>query len=199
MALAKTTLSAACGVNDTSITLASTTGIVAPNFPVGPVCYIVVEGEMMVVSTFSGVSGSAVGVIRGQNGTKQLAHATSAPVLVFLASDYGSLYNQGLLQHNLNATVNLVVGAPVASATSITPSVWGPGTCFHVTGTTQTSTIALPAGVLQTQITIIADGACTWTTGGNIAIASSGTQTTTAITFFYDAKAATWYPSKISA
>lgn len=197
MSLNKTTLSAACAVNDTFITLASTTGVTAPNFPVGPVCYIVVENEIMVVSSFSGVSGSAVGVVRGQNGTKQLAHGNTAPVLVFYATDFGSLYNQGLVQHNFNVSFGLIVGAPVASANTLAPSVWGEGTCFHVTGTTVIKTITVPNGVLQTKITIIFDGAGTWDATGNIAVASSTTQTTTATTFLYDAEAALWYPSKV--
>ena len=199
MALNKTTLGAACAVNDTSITLASTTGVSAPAFPTGPVTYIIVENELMVVNAFSGVSGSAVGVTRGQNGTKQVAHGNTAPTLVFYATDYGSLYNQGLVQAAFNTSFGLIVGAPVANATAITPSVWGPGTCFHVTSTGAIATINLPTGVLQTQCTIIFDAAATWTSGGNIAIASSGTQTTTAVTFFYDAQAVKWYPSKISA
>jgi len=197
MSLAKTTLSAACGVNDTSLTLASTTGVVAPNFPVGPVEYILVENELMVVSSFSGVSGSAVGVIRGQGGTKQLAHGSSAPVCVFLATDFGSLFNLGLMQQEFNANISLVIGAPVASAAALVPSVWGEGTAFHVTGTTQSSSITLPSGVLQTEITCIADSTWTWTTGGNILAASTATQTGIATTFYYDAEAGYWVPSHL--
>jgi len=200
MSLNTTTLSAACAVNDTQLSLTSTTGVTAPNFPVGPACYIIVEAELMLVSAFSGVSGSAVGVVRGQGGTKQVAHGNTAPVLIFLATDFGSIYNLGYdLQHPFNASFGLSVGAPVASATTISPSVWGRGTCFHVTGTTTIQTITVPSSVLQTEITIIFDGACSWGNSGNIAIGSSGTQTTTFVTFLYDAKAAKWYPSKISA
>lgn len=198
MSLNTTTLSAACGASDTTLSLTATTGVTAPNFPVGPTCYIIVENELMVVSSFSGVSGSLVGVVRGQNGTKQVAHSTSAPVLIFNAGDYGSIYNMGFdLQHPFDATFGVIVGAPVASATTIAPSVWGRGTCFHVTGTTAIATITVPSGVLQTELTIIFDGACTWTSAGNIAVASSTTQTKTAVKFVYDAATTKWYPSKI--
>lgn len=197
MSLNKTTLSAACGVNDTSISLTSTTGVSAPAFPTGPATYIVVENELMIVSAFSGVSGSAVGVVRGQGGTKQVAHGNTAPTLVFLATDFGSLYNQGLVQAAFNVSFGQIIGAPVASATTIAPSVWGPGTAFHVTGTTALATITVPTGVLQTQVTMIFDGACTWGSGGNISVASSNTQTNTTVTFTYDAQSAKWYPSKI--
>lgn len=201
MALNKTTLSAACAVNDTSITLASTTGVSAPSFPVGPVVYIVVENEIMLVSSFSGVSGSAVGVIRAQNGTKQVAHGNTAPVLVFFSTDYGSLYNAGLVQAAFNVSFGQIIGAPVASATVLTPSVWGPGTAFHVTGTTQSTSIAIPAGVLQTQVTVIADSTWTWATGGASGSAflasSTATQTGIATTFILDAKAGVWVPSHL--
>lgn len=201
MSLNKTTLSAACGVNDTSITLASTTGISAPAFPTGPVTYIVVENELMIVNAFSGVSGSAVGVTRGQNGTKQLAHGNTSPVLVFYATDYGSLYNQGNVQAGFNVSFGQIIGAPVASATVLAPSVWGVGTAFHVTGTTQSTSISIPAGVLQTQVTVIADSTWTWATGGASGSAflasSTATQTGIATTFILDAKAGVWVPSHL--
>lgn len=197
MALNSTTLSTAVLVSDTVINLTSTTGVSTPTPPVGPVTYMVVEGEVMVVTAFNGTSGAPVGVARGQNGTRAVAHNSSAPVLIFNAGDFGSLYFFGVDQLALKSSLSLSVGAPVASANTITPTIWGPDTCFHVTGTTVIKTITAPTGFLQGECTIIFDAAGTWDATGNIAVASSTTQTTTYVTFLYDAKAAKWYPSKI--
>lgn len=196
MSLNTTTLSSAIAQSDYFINLTATTGVTAPALPTGPTTYIICENELMVVTQFSGVSGSPVGVARGQNGTKQVAHATSAPVMIFNAGDFGSIYSLGFdLQHPFDASFGQIIGAPVATATTIAPSVWGRNTAFHVTGTTAVATITLPSGVLQTEVTLIFDGAASWTNGGNIAVASASTLTDVAVKFIYDAKTTKWYPS----
>ena len=158
MSLNATTLSLALGASDVSVTLAATTGVVVPSFTTGPTTFILVENELMGVDSWSGTSGAAIGVSRGLGGTKAVAHATSSPALIFLSTDFGALYNLGLIQHSLDSGINNIVGSPVVSATTIAPPVWGPGTSFHVTGTTQIATITLPANVLATEVTLIMDG-----------------------------------------
>lgn len=60
------------------------------------------------------------------------------------------------------------IGAPVASATTITPT----GEIFHITGTNTIATITLPSGYSSTVggcLTVIADAAWATNTAGNIA------------------------------
>jgi len=79
MAITNTTLSAACGLNDTTIAVTATTG-----FAVGNI--IRVDSEFM-VQTAAAV-GLVVPVRRGgQNGTDQFAHPILASVATGLASD----------------------------------------------------------------------------------------------------------------
>lgn len=90
MALTSTTLSSAVAVTDTSIVVASATGFAAGN-------YVLIDQELMqVVQTY--VSGTTVGVTRGQNGTATAAHVTSAKVLTFLGSDESTTTPQTVVQ-----------------------------------------------------------------------------------------------------
>jgi hypothetical protein len=81
MALANTTLAAAATITDKQITVASATSIA-----VGLLAYV--DGEFMQV-TKGYVAGSvSVPVLRGQEGTSQIAHATGAQISFFrLSSD----------------------------------------------------------------------------------------------------------------
>lgn len=80
MALAETTLSAAAAANDRSIVVASATSIVAGRI-------LQVDGEFMKV-TQDYVSGTTVGVRRGQDGTSQAAHVSGARVVHGDAADF---------------------------------------------------------------------------------------------------------------
>jgi hypothetical protein len=80
--------------------------------------------------------------------------------------------------------------AAVASAAIITPT----GSLFHVTGSMAIETIKTPWQGFSGRITIIPDGAFTWTSTGNIAV--SGTALVSkAITFTFDWSTRKWYPS----
>lgn len=80
MALATTTISAAVGIQDTSITVASATSMAAGRL-------IRIDDEFMqVVSSYS--SGTAVPVIRGSQGSRQVAHVSGANAVHGLASDF---------------------------------------------------------------------------------------------------------------
>jgi hypothetical protein len=79
VSLTTTTLSSAVAVTDNSIVVGSATGFSANN-------YILVDQEVMrVVQTY--VSGTTIGVLRGQNGSATAAHVSSANVVTFLGSD----------------------------------------------------------------------------------------------------------------
>lgn len=197
MALNTTTLSTAMTVSDTVVNLTATTGVNVPNYPVGPFTYIIVEQELMIVTQFSGTSGDPVQVSRGQNGTKCVAHAISAPAFIFLSTDnYTGVY--GALQ--FSNPIQEVVGSPVTGAT-ITPTVWGPGTLMHYTGTTNLATINLPAGVLATRVTLVFDGSAgglTWVATGNISIGGTLAAAKSAVTFVYDVSTTKWIPSRVA-
>lgn len=82
MALATTTLSSAVSVNDNVIVVASATSV-------APGRLIRIDDEwMQVIQTY--VSGTTVGVLRGQQGSTTAAHASSANVTHGLASDFSN-------------------------------------------------------------------------------------------------------------
>tara|TARA_R110002051_G_scaffold101065_2_gene171773 strand:- start:1676 stop:2302 length:627 start_codon:yes stop_codon:yes gene_type:complete len=80
MALATTTLSSAVTVTDTNIVVASATSVAAGRI-------VLVDGEFMQVLQ-SYVSGTTVGVLRGQNGTATATHVASANVTHGAAADF---------------------------------------------------------------------------------------------------------------
>ncbi|MEW6212886.1 MAG: hypothetical protein AB1631_31470 [Acidobacteriota bacterium] len=84
---------------------------------------------------------------------------------------------------NSTGVANFYSGAAVASASSITPT----GNVFHVTGTTTITSITSTGITAGTTITMIFDGALTFTDGGNLRL--NGNFVTTAddtITLVYD-------------
>jgi hypothetical protein len=80
MALATTTLSSAVAVTDSSIVVASATSVAAGRL-------VLIDGEFFQV-TQDYVSGTTVGVLRGQNGTVTAAHVASANVTHGAAADF---------------------------------------------------------------------------------------------------------------
>jgi len=80
MAKTTTTLSSAVAVSDTTIVVASGSGFAAGSF-------VLIDQELLkVVQTY--VSGTTIGVLRGQNGKTTAAHVSGANVTVGLASDF---------------------------------------------------------------------------------------------------------------
>jgi hypothetical protein len=191
MSLNATTLSGAINATQYSFGIASATGVSAPVYPTGSgFTYLYVENELMFVT---GVNGTIVNVIRGFGGTQAVSHASSCPVIVGAPSDFPN-FTPGINAVTAKSSNYDGFAAPVASAATITPS----GRRFHVTGTTQTTTINLPSGFLEGTITIVADGIWTWSTGGNIAVAGTVTTAASAVDFTYDAKTSLWYPSRLA-
>jgi len=211
MALNVTTLSAAIGTTDTTLLLASVTGITGPNFqtgfdPVkgtgaGPV-YLFIEQEWILVLNTPASATAPVQVKRSQLGSCAQAHGLSAVVLSGQATDF-----PGPIPISIKASQDYypnMVGfsAPVASATTIVAS----GYLFHVTGTTATATITAPvagvnAGGLPldgSQITIVADAVWTWTAAGNIAVAGTVTTAGSSVTFTFDQGSGKWHPSRLA-
>lgn len=90
MALATTTLSAAVGVSDTAIVVASATGIAA-----GMGCRLDQEVGQVAQNY---VSGTIVPILRGQDGSVTAAHASGANVTFFLGSDESTIGPQTATQ-----------------------------------------------------------------------------------------------------
>ena len=89
MSITTTTLTSACSATDTSIHVASATGITAPNFQTGTgITILFIEQERMVC--ISAPNGTFIPVIRGQGGTQQVAHANGALVFIGLPTDFAS-------------------------------------------------------------------------------------------------------------
>lgn len=82
MALTTTTLASACALNDRTLTVASATGFVAGY-------KILIDGEFMEVDK-SYVSGTAIPVLRGREGTAQAAHVVTSNVTVGIGSDWAN-------------------------------------------------------------------------------------------------------------
>ena len=79
MALTTTTLAAACGANDTKITVTAATGFAAGQL-------IRVDNEIMAQS--AAASGTVVPVRRGLDGSSQVAHGLLADVATGLTTDF---------------------------------------------------------------------------------------------------------------
>lgn len=197
MAITATTLSGAVAVSDTSVGVASATGISAPVPQTGSgLTLLKIDDEMMSVVS---LIGTQVQVSRGQYGTQQVAHLTSAPVLIGAPSDFPNFVPvQGVVSSALPYNFS-PIGAAIASATTIAPQG---GFIHHVTGTTALSVITVPAACISGgKITLVFDGSgsgLTWGSGGNIAVAGTSTTAGSAVDFFYDPTSAKWHPSRLA-
>jgi len=196
MAFNATTLSAAIGASDTTLQVASATGITAPNFTSGSgITYLFLETEVMLVT---GVTGTFISVQRGVAGSPASAHGVSCPVVAGLPSDFGVFVPSVKSQQDASPNGSMYgFAAPVASAATIV----APSALFHVTGTTAINIITPPAGFVEGEITIVFDSACTWTSSNvTNGISASGTATTagSAVAFFLDAATNRWYPSRLA-
>lgn len=194
MSITGTTLSAAIGATDLTLTVASATGITAPNFTTGVgITYLFCEQEMMLVT---GVNGTVINVQRGYGGTPASAHGVTAPIISGLPTDFSGTAPAIKAQQDF-APNFIGFGAPVASAATIVAS----GPLFHVTGGTAINIITPPTGMIEGEITIVFDSTCTWTSSAVAnGIFASGTSTTagSAVTFYLDAGSSRWYPSRLA-
>lgn len=197
MALTTTTFSAAVGLTDTQVFLASLTGITAPNYQTGAgITYLFSEQEMMKVVSLIGTTGA--NVIRGELGSTVSAHGASAPVTAGLPTDF-----PGFSPAIETAVPEYPVkfqgwSAPVAGAATNVAT----GPYFHLTGTVAMVNLTAPAGVVEGgEITIVFDGSAaglTWTAAGNIAVAGTATTAGSAVTFVFDLGSGKWHPSRLA-
>lgn len=152
MALTRTTLSAACAVGDSSLTVASATGLAAGMI-------ILVDSEEMKVTRAYVAASTTVPVIRAQSGTAQVAHPTTAGVVFGVASDFAAPGIQSAAQFALMGRPRYFTSYS-ATGTMALPA---PGTdlLVELNGTSViTLTIPVPTKELDGSIlTIVGNGA----------------------------------------
>lgn len=155
MALTKTTASAAIALGDSKITVASATGFAAG--------YLVkVDDEQMVVqSTYS--SGTSIPVLRGKNGSSQVAHAVTANVVVGAAADWANPNATVVTAYALSGRRRKIVSYSASGAIDL-PSA-GEDVVAVLNGTSVLAmTVAVPTQDLDgSRLTIIANGAAAHT------------------------------------
>jgi len=145
MALTTTTLSAAVTVTDISLTVASATGFAAGNL-------VLVDQEVMVVAK-NYVSGTSIPVSRGQNGSVTAAHASSANVTTFLASDITSQGPQTMTQFPVAGKARVVTSV---SATATVSGYPGQDAVYVLNGTTALPiTLAAPTKDMDGSLLIV--------------------------------------------
>ncbi len=145
MSITTTTLTSACAATDTSIHVASATGITAPNFQTGSgITILVIEQERMVC--IAAPNGTFIPVIRGQGGTQQVAHANSALVFIGQPTDFttfvdilGSLMTSQQTQEGVTQNAVKLFGSADAVLSSISS--------YNVVMTAGVDAITLPTPV----------------------------------------------------
>jgi hypothetical protein len=161
MALARTTLSTAVTVADTSIVVASATGFAAGNL-------VRVDGELMKV-TKGYSSGTTIPVLRGQDGTAVIAHAKTAGVIVGTAAEFATPAAQTTVTYPIAGRARVVSNVSVTG--TLTLPAPGTDAVVILNGTTIIAlTVPVPTKDMDgTMLFIASDGAAAHTvtfTGG---------------------------------
>lgn len=144
----------------------------------GPIFGDFYEFDPVGGSTFPQTSGSLQPWVNVDNGNQ------------WLFSSVTSLWVPGW---NNPTSIKGVTAAVASAAGLITPS----GPLFHVTGALAVTGFTIPVGFAGGSFTIIPDGAFTWTTANNIALAGTAV-VNKALTFQYDSNTGKFTPSYIA-
>jgi len=111
MSLTTTTLAANCAASDTQISVTSATGFAAGN-------RVHIDGEdFQVVNSY--VSGTLIPVLRGQNGSYAIAHASGANVVTGLGSDFANAGPQATVTYPKSGIVRTLVSYSTSGAIGI--------------------------------------------------------------------------------
>lgn len=150
MALATTTLSSAVAQLDTTIVVASATSVAAGRL-------VLVDQELMQVAQ-SYVSGTTIPVLRGRDGSAQVAHKVTANVTHGLASDFANPGAQGEATY-LTQRPTLLTSITATSTLTLPPA--GCDLRVILNGTAAiTLTIPVPTKDMDgCMLTIISNGA----------------------------------------
>ena len=158
MSITATTLSGAMTASATVLTVASATGITAPNFQTASgITYLLIDQEKMLVVA---VSGTFVSVVRAQDGTAAMAHVNGAYVQSGLPSDFRK-YQEVLQDELMNLGTVAAFKRPAinlsGTADAIDPSI--PAN-YVVLGTSAVDamTIATPTAAMEGNIIEVMSG-----------------------------------------
>jgi len=193
MALAETTLSAACGANDSSVLVASATSITVGRF-------LKIDGEMMKVTKGYVAASTTVPVTRGQSGTAQAAHVVSARVVHGDATDFGDPGVGAAVNYPVVSWSKKLVSITATTATMELPAP-GQDLVVFLNGTSViTLTIPVPTKALDgCELTIHSNGvaAHVLTFTGGLSGAGSGYDLVTqnasgAVSYKFGAADETW-------
>lgn len=218
-ALTQTTLPSAVSQTASQIIVASASGITTAS----SLCiYDWGGGTCEYISRVTAISSTTLTVRRDQN---PVAHASGAVVVIaptrttFINFDPAGACTNGSGNFLYTPVINVTTGrqwlcstvtgtvipgwgntsapdAPATAVASVAGATLPSGPMFHVTGTNAITAWTLPVAFHGGCIRVIADGAFTWTTASNIALASLEAMTAGGlITFCYDNNAVKWYPS----
>lgn len=112
MALTATTLGAAVTVSDTKITVASATSLAIGSL-------VRVDGEMMKVTKGYIAGSTSVPVLRGQDGTANIAHASGGGVVHGTGSDFSTPAPQTVVQYPIAGRARQMVNYGAAGAITL--------------------------------------------------------------------------------
>jgi len=148
MALAETTLAAACAVSDKQLVLASGS-VAAIGF------LIRVDGELFQVTKGYVAGATIVPVLRGQQGTLATAHGITARVVVGAAADWAqSTAAQTAAAYPIAGRARVVRSYGAAGAIELPPA--GNDALALINGTAHAMTLAVPTKDLDGSIITIA-------------------------------------------
>lgn len=153
MAITTTTLSAAVGVNDQFINVASATGITAPNNQTGSgITWLNIDQEYLLVI---GVSGTVIQVLRGQSGTGSLAHLSGSIIQIGLPTDFPSQqYNMGTAQI-VTALIGGLILDPIRLAGAADAIASTPGNYVIATAGVDAMTCVAPTAAQEGNVIMI--------------------------------------------
>lgn len=153
MSITTTTLTSACSATDTSIHVASATGITAPNFQTASgITVLQIEQEKFVV--IAAPNGTFIPVIRGQGGTVQTAHANGALVFIGVPTDF-SAFTQVLASLSTNQQTQEGVTQNAVKLTGSADAVLSSVSSYNVVMTAGVDAITLPTPVAGDEGNII--------------------------------------------
>ncbi len=219
MAFAYSTIATAMTPTSSTVTLTSATGVTQSNYQgagsnltpgTGTITYLLVEQELMQIVTLT----STIAVVkRGMNGTRAMNHQALTPFIFGLNTDFLG-FRPAIDAFTLVQPDTPNMGASVAIAATATIQI--PGPLFHLTGTTSVTNMQPPTSALLLntgpnseenyvngyRVSIICDGAATFTSGGGgtgpaIALTVTARTAATFLDFILDSSsgAALWYPA----
>lgn len=153
MALVRTTISSACAAGDTSVTVASATGIAAGYLGK-------IDGETVRVSLGYVAGSTTVPILRGQDGTYSFAHPSGAGFVVGTASDWSTPAPQTVAQYPVAGLARTVTS--YSASGEITLPTAGADAVAYLNGTSVLAMTVAAPGKDQ-------DGSLLWIAGNGVA------------------------------